>query len=85
METKPLDTRDIDPEKLYGPQDTAKFLPIRDYRTLQVWRSLGRYPRLRPRKIAGRIYYKGADIIAFLNGEPEQPEKRAARRRRASR
>lgn len=48
-------------------------------RTLKRWKAIGYGPR--PIKFGGRVYYRRADVKAFIDslGQPEQPKRRATR------
>ena len=77
----------LDPNLLYEPEEVAQFLRM-SAGTLQVWRSTGRYPALRHRKVGGKILYLGRDVLAFLDAPHQKPRPKIAKppqRREASR
>jgi hypothetical protein len=49
---------------LYTPEETAAYLKIK-VDTLQIWRTTGRYPELRPKYVGGAVRYRGENILAF--------------------
>lgn len=50
---------------IYTARETASYLRMKP-QTLEVWRCLGRYPNLKATKVGGRIMYRGADILSFV-------------------
>jgi len=63
----------IEAGTLYTPEELARFFKLKGgTETLQIWRTTGRYPLLRFRKIGGLVRYLGADILAFLDAKPRR-------------
>lgn len=69
----------IEADGWYAIADVAKILPWSP-RTLEAWRSAGKGPAYS--RAGGRILYRGADLIRFLEGcrRLDAQERRAARR-----
>ena len=69
------------PHVFYTTCQCAAILGIKPG-TLEAWRSTGRGPKLRFRRIGSRaIRYLGRDVLAFLNDDSSRPQKRRRRGR----
>lgn len=64
---------EIVPTALYTSSETANFLRMQR-QTLEVWRCTDRYPILNRAavKVGGRVHYRGAGILAFLESPHEK-------------
>lgn len=69
---------------VYTSHEVADFLRLKSG-TLEVWRSCGRYPALRHRKVGGKVVYLGSDVLAFLDSKPERAKPYTPKLRRAPR
>lgn len=71
----------IDPAAFYRPDEASRVTPW-SVRTFEAWRAAGKGPAYS--KVAGRILYRGSDLLAFLEEarRPGGAERRARQRRR---
>lgn len=69
------------PGVIYTSEETARILRV-EPATLEVWRCVDRYPKLRWKKPAGRILYLGEDILEFLNSPHEKAQPYTPKSRR---
>lgn len=61
----------IEPEQFYT--DTAPELTaLAKSQTWAVWRTKGKGPAVH--KIGSRVYYKGADVLAWLEAQRVEPQ-----------
>jgi hypothetical protein len=61
----------LQPGLLYTQREVARHLRLKNYRTLSVWRCLGRNPELKAVTATlgtSNILYRGEDVIAFVAG-----------------
>lgn len=75
-----MDRRAIDPEADYRPQDVSALIPGRPSLPT-IWRWLLRglkspsgRRRLPSRKVGGRRFVRGADLLAWLDYEAQPPQ-----------
>jgi hypothetical protein len=52
---------------LVDTKTAARILGLRNYHTLEVWRSANRHPELRFHRVGRSIRYRIADLHAFLD------------------
>lgn len=71
----------IDPQAFYRPEEASRVTPW-SVRTFEAWRAAGKGPAFS--KVAGRILYRGADLLAFLEDarRPSGGERRARQQQR---
>lgn len=60
----------FDPDRLYRPSDPA-MRALASPGVLSQWRHHGRGPAYR--KIAGKVFYSGADLIAYIERQRVEP------------
>jgi hypothetical protein len=65
------DIKPLDPALLYTESEVARFLRLKNPKTLAVWRSTGAQPALKYRRVGkNRIVYLGKDVIDYVNAKP---------------